>query len=62
MKFGSDFTADYNDGSLSLLKEAFDSSVPNGALILKVEFYHGQIVNYALQKSGNMVTGSGIVF
>nr|WP_145401155.1 cellulase family glycosylhydrolase [Paenibacillus xylanexedens] len=62
MKFGSDFTADYNDGSLSLLKDAFDSSVPNGALILKVEFYHGQIVNYALQKSGNTVTGSGIVF
>ncbi|WP_339782991.1 X2-like carbohydrate binding domain-containing protein [Paenibacillus sp. FSL R7-0313] len=62
MKFGSDFTADYTDGTFTLLKDAFDSSVPDGKLKVRIEFYDGQSMNYSIQKSGNNVTGLGIVF
>ncbi|WP_017687729.1 cellulase family glycosylhydrolase [Paenibacillus sp. PAMC 26794] len=62
MMFGGEFTADYNEGTFSLLKDAFNGSVPDGQIKLRIEFYDGQSMNYSIQKSGNNVTGLGIVF
>lgn len=60
MKFGSDFIADYDNGTFSLLKDGLNG-VPDGTITLKIEFYDGSIFNYSLQKSGNDVTGLGVV-
>jgi endoglucanase len=61
MQFGYEFTADYNKGTFSILNSFFNSSVSDGTIKLTIEFYDGQIINYAIQKSGTNVTGIGVV-
>jgi len=43
-------TADYADGAFTLLKDAFDSSILDGKMKMKIEFYDGQSMNYSIQK------------
>ncbi|WP_261301697.1 cellulase family glycosylhydrolase [Paenibacillus andongensis] len=61
MQFGGEFTADYNKGTFSILSGFFNNSVSDGTIKLTIEFYDGQVINYAIQKSGTNVTGIGVV-
>ncbi|WP_373231208.1 cellulase family glycosylhydrolase [Cohnella sp.] len=61
MQFGNEFTADYNNGTFSILNGFFNSSVLDGTIKFTIELYDGQVINYAIQKSGTDVTGIGVV-
>ncbi|UUZ80401.1 hypothetical protein LJK88_36770 [Paenibacillus sp. P26] len=61
MQFGFEFTADYNKGTFSIPKGFFNDSVKDGTIKFTIEFYDGQVINYAVQKSGTNVTGKGVV-
>lgn len=58
LQYSSVFTADYNKGTIEILKPFFDDgSVKDGDIKFTFEFYDGQVVNYTLKKSGTSVTG-----
>jgi endoglucanase len=61
MQFGGQFNADYRFDTFYITKDFFDSSVMDGKINFKIEFYDGQMITYSIQKSGNDVTGIGVV-
>ena len=58
---GGEYSADYNNGTFSISKGFFNDSVLDGTIKFTIEFFDGQIINYAVQKSGTNVTGIGVV-
>jgi endoglucanase len=62
MQFGGgEFTVDYDKGTFSIPKSFFNDSVKDGTIKFTIEFFDGQVINYAIQKSGTNVTGIGVV-
>ncbi len=61
MQFGSEFNANYTEGTFSIQSNFFNNSVLDGTIKITIEFYDGQVINYAIQKSGSNVTGTGVV-
>lgn len=59
LQYDGSFSVDYENGSISFLSALFsDSTVQDGLLMAKVEFYDGQIVNIWMNVAGNVVTSS----
>jgi endoglucanase len=58
---GGEFTVDYGNGTFTLPSSFFNASVLDGTIKLTIEFFDGQVINYAVQKNGTNVTGLGIV-
>jgi endoglucanase len=58
---GSNFSVDYNNGTFTLPAPFFNDSVKDGMTKITIEFFDGQIINYAINKSGTDVTGLGVV-
>lgn len=55
------YLPDYDFDILSMTNKFFNSTVLDGTIILTIEFYDGQTMKYAMQKTGTNVIGIGVV-
>ncbi|MGN0298620.1 MAG: cellulase family glycosylhydrolase, partial [Lachnospiraceae bacterium] len=61
LQYDSAFHVNYAEGTLSLTSDFFaDSSVGNGEMVLKVEYYDGQTVDIVMQIDGDKVNSVAV--